>query len=297
MGSEGEPSEGNKQMKEESKGLGPWKYVLILAIVLVILTIIYTVYNRIQEQKLESEMERYTSSHTIEPLEGEDEEDFRQAKKDYYSHLKLGDQRNRDLGEEIGNPDDIQLDLIGVFENEAADVEEIARTVQNEQEEQEALEEDFSVNIDESMFEEEDAFAAEEIAENPDMEEISETASEEAVVEEVKEETWVPEEKAPHTEEPVAESEPEEDIRIYRMPVSPVPAAAGEAANVPDTPEAERRARLDRLKEQEWIQHKLYGEGEVIDNSDAEIIQVRFGRDLRFLKKEKLARKDLVIFS
>lgn len=302
MNNEGEASENNKKMEEDSKGLGPWKYVLILAIVLVILTIVYTLYNRIQEQRLENEMERYSSSHTIEKLEGEDEEDFRQAKKKFYSRMKLGDQSNRDLGEEIGNPDDIQLDLAGIFENEDDGVEDIARTVQNEQEEQGITEEDYSVDVDDSMFEDEEAFddvetTIEDVVENPDMEEISEAVEEE--IQAAQEETWVPEEKAPNVveEAPVVESAPEEDVRIYQMPVSPAPVAATEKqVSAVDAQIEARRAHLDRLKEQEWIQHKLYGEGEVIDNSDAEIIQVRFGRDLRFLKKEKLARKDLVIF-
>ena len=60
------------------------------------------------------------------------------------------------------------------------------------------------------------------------------------------------------------------------------------------TPEVVIRAALDALKEQDTLVHKEYGVGEVIDNSDPQIIQVRFGRDLRFLKKDRLARKQLV---
>ena len=43
-----------------------------------------------------------------------------------------------------------------------------------------------------------------------------------------------------------------------------------------------------------YVSHREYGVGEVIDNSDPQMIQVRFGRDLRFLKKDRLARKQLV---
>lgn len=285
------PSEGNEKQLEESKGFEPWKYVLILAIVLVVLSIVYTVYNRMQESRVEAEMERYSNRPTFEQLEGEREEDFLEAKQNYYNYLKLGDQSNRDLGEELGNPDDIQLDLNGLFETE--DVEEIARTVQTEQDD---IASNYQVETDEFF----DEASGEEFAEEFTCEDITEPSKEE----------WTPEEASVLTEETHASADttPKEDIRIYQKPVSeekteqtvvtepmPAPVSSPEVEMI-SPEEAMRRKKLEQLKEQEWIWHKLYGEGEVIDNSDSEIIQVRFGRDLRFLKKEKLARKDLVVF-
>lgn len=281
------PSEDNRNLIDDSKGFRPYKYMLILCIVIVVLIFIYTAYSKYQEKNLEKEMERYSSRTGLEPLEGEKEEDFEEAKQDYYNYLKLGDQTNRNLGEELGNPDEIELDLNGLFESESADTEEIARTVRTAQV---APEEEWEADgepetLDEPESEEEEEAAARE--------------SSEAVFE-------IPENVS---KEPAVKPEPEEDIRIYQSrhpkPTEAVPAevsapvtelSQGTEARTVSPHEAAVRARLEQLREQDRIQHKLYGEGEVIDNSDAEIIQVRFGRDLRFLKKEKLARKDLVIF-
>ncbi len=279
------PSEDNRNLIDDSKGFRPYKYMLILCIIIVVLIFIYTAYSKYQEKNLEKEMERYSSRTGLEPLEGEKEEDFEEAKQDYYNYLKLGDQTNRNLGEELGNPDEIELDLNGLFESEPADTEDIARTVRTAQV---APEEEW------------EADGESETPEEPEPEEEEEAASRELAeaVLETGENAY---------EEPAAE--PEEDIRIYQSrhpkPAEAAPAAAsapvrefsqGTEARTVSPHEAEVRARLEQLREQDRIQHKLYGEGEVIDNSDAEIIQVRFGRDLRFLKKEKLARKDLVIF-
>ena len=108
----------------------------------------------------------------------------------------------------------------------------------------------------------------------------------------------------------------DEDLKYFEKmkgnveaPSASAIAAAGSAESILDespivnscfeddapTPEERLRMKIDSLRAGEVFVHKLYGEGEVIDNSDSEVIQVRFGRDLRFLKKEKLARKDLVV--
>lgn len=307
------PSDDNKNLVDDSKGFRPYKYMLILCIVIIVLIFIYTVYSKYQEKNLEKEMERYSSRTGLEPLEGEKEEDFEEAKQDYYNYLKLGDQTDRNLGEELGNPDEIELDLNGLFEAEAADTEEIARTVRTTQS---ALEESFEEEAEE---EPEDAADREAAAREAA---ARRAADREAAVREAAEREQAAREAAERKaeeaaeaapefgfEEPEAETKPEEDVRIYSSR-RPKPAEASPAAAM--TPAAELsqetetravsaheaavRARLEQLREQDRIQHKLYGEGEVIDNSDSEIIQIRFGRDLRFLKKEKLARKDLVIF-
>ncbi len=56
------------------------------------------------------------------------------------------------------------------------------------------------------------------------------------------------------------------------------------------------RAAIDRLQEHDIVYHTTYGEGEVFDNSDVKLIEVRFGNDMRFLKKDQLvAKKELLL--
>lgn len=56
------------------------------------------------------------------------------------------------------------------------------------------------------------------------------------------------------------------------------------------------REAIDRLQQHDIVIHKIYGEGEVYDNSDVKLIEVRFGSDMRFLKKDQLvSRKELTI--
>jgi len=54
------------------------------------------------------------------------------------------------------------------------------------------------------------------------------------------------------------------------------------------------RAAVDRLQEHDIINHKIYGEGEVYDNSDVKLMEVRFGNDVRFLNKDSIVAKRLV---
>ncbi|MCR5686376.1 MAG: SH3 domain-containing protein [Lachnospiraceae bacterium] len=63
----------------------------------------------------------------------------------------------------------------------------------------------------------------------------------------------------------------------------------------PDDKRALRDA-IERLQEHDIVYHTIYGEGEVYDNSDVKLIEVRFGNDMRFLKKDQLvARRELKI--
>ena len=56
------------------------------------------------------------------------------------------------------------------------------------------------------------------------------------------------------------------------------------------------RDAIERLQEHDIVYHTIYGEGEVYDNSDVKLIEVRFGNDMRFLKKDQLvARRELKI--
>lgn len=54
------------------------------------------------------------------------------------------------------------------------------------------------------------------------------------------------------------------------------------------------RAAVDRLQEHDIINHKVYGEGEVYDNSDVKLMEVRFGNDVRFLNKDSIVQKRLI---
>ncbi|MBP5331307.1 MAG: SH3 domain-containing protein [Lachnospiraceae bacterium] len=51
------------------------------------------------------------------------------------------------------------------------------------------------------------------------------------------------------------------------------------------------REAIERLQEHDIVYHTIYGEGEVYDNSDVKLIEVRFGNDMRFLKKDQLVAK------
>ncbi|MCR5769537.1 MAG: SH3 domain-containing protein [Lachnospiraceae bacterium] len=51
------------------------------------------------------------------------------------------------------------------------------------------------------------------------------------------------------------------------------------------------REAIDRLQEHDIVYHTIYGEGEVRDNSDVKLIEIRFDNDMRFLKKDQLVAK------
>lgn len=54
------------------------------------------------------------------------------------------------------------------------------------------------------------------------------------------------------------------------------------------------RTAINNLKQHDIIFHKFFGKGEVYDNSDVRLIEVRFGGDARFLNKEQLVNKKLI---
>ena len=56
------------------------------------------------------------------------------------------------------------------------------------------------------------------------------------------------------------------------------------------------RDYLDNLNENDTLNHKIYGKGTVVDNFSPEVIQVDFGGNVKYLKKDKLVKKDLIIF-
>ena len=54
------------------------------------------------------------------------------------------------------------------------------------------------------------------------------------------------------------------------------------------------RAAIAKLREHDIVIHKYFGKGEVYDNSDVRLIEVRFGQDVRFMNKEQLVNKKLL---
>ncbi len=54
------------------------------------------------------------------------------------------------------------------------------------------------------------------------------------------------------------------------------------------------RDAINNLKQHDIILHKYFGKGEVYDNSDVRLIEVRFGSDARFLNKDQLVNKKLI---
>ena len=54
------------------------------------------------------------------------------------------------------------------------------------------------------------------------------------------------------------------------------------------------RKQLDELREHDIVQHIYFGRGEVFDNTDIKLIEIRFGNDVRFLNKDALASKKLI---
>lgn len=56
----------------------------------------------------------------------------------------------------------------------------------------------------------------------------------------------------------------------------------------------ELRKAIQELREHDIVIHKYFGKGEVFDNSDVKLIEVRFGGDVRFLNKDQLITKKLL---
>lgn len=288
--------EPTKEMVQESNTFKPWTYIIILCLVIVIGFIIYTIWMKSSEEKLEREMERYSNRPQYEPLEGELEEDYEQAKSNYYDHIGLGDQKGRSLSDVIGGGDEIELDMTGMFDEEE---EEIPQEESYEEErnlsdiisslqtklgdkaddfdddwtrQDDESDDDWAVNdnLDQWSDEEPAEIFADEDEWNEEEHEIpEEIADEEYSDEEFVEETW---------EEP--------DVSEHTLDVE-----ASKKAIV-----ANQRAYLDGLGIGVTLNHKVYGVGQVVDNSDDQIIQVSFGDDMRFLKKDKLVEKNLIKF-
>ena len=55
------------------------------------------------------------------------------------------------------------------------------------------------------------------------------------------------------------------------------------------------RNEINKLKPHDMVLHKYFGKGEVYDNSDVKLLEVRFGSDVRFLNKDSLVSKRLLV--
>lgn len=285
-----------KDMVDKAGTFEPWKWIIALVIVILIFMICYTAWVKISEEKLEKEIERYSNRPQYTPLEGELEEDFEEAKANYYDHIGLGDQSNRDLGELIGNPEEVHLDMSGMFEEE--EPEPVVKPTNSfaEDESLKSLIASLEEKLGQSSFEEtaEEEVVPELTEVQPEEEFFVNTEFEEP--EEVEEEIKVPEfinTNAQRTGRIPAPVKTQAPVNSY--------ADTGISAMFEEEEEDveeffDVRDMLDNLNDGDILIHKSYGEGIVEDNSDSEIIQVRFGEDVRYFKKDKLVKKNLIQF-
>lgn len=277
------PPENVKNITEKSKGNGPMFVILIVCLVIVALIVAYSIFQRAQEKKLEEEMERYTKRRpAMERLDGEDENDFNEAKKKYYASMNFGH------GENAKKPEK---------RTPAA-----ART-------EEKYSDEFEDDVDEDDIKLSTPKKKEDIYEEDDF-----TDDDVKVVDEFRDNGNKRKSAAKSVTEDNLDFS-DDDLEYFERlkgnleePSAKAIAAAGTADSILDeSPEVDSyfesddsssqdrlKLKLNALRPQDRFVHKLYGEGVVVENSDPDIIQVRFGRDLRFLKKDKLARKELV---
>ena len=276
------PSETTQKMTETAKK-NPWtiwKLLLILLAAFVSFVIIYMIVNHYAEKKIDEEMKHSPNrDYTLQKLEGESEEDYERARRkarkkevarDYKDQHKrnIADELELDA-EQIGEIDDFdnfKINMDGVFDD-YTDTQESVSAAVAEAVSEDAREQGASAPEARKTVEEWNASEAELIKN------LSDNADEQEkeLIRQI-----VPNYVQPQSAEaPAASADGEEEITF--------------------TPEEMiLRRKLDELKEQDVLVHKKRGVGEVIDNSDANIIQVRFDRDLRFLKKDKLVKKHLV---
>ena len=267
-----------KKAKEEPWSI--WTFVLILVAAFVSFLIIYMIVNHYAEKKIDEEMRSTPSrDYTLPHLEGESDEDYEKArrkarKKEVARDFK--DQRQRKLSDELeldetqvgefDEFDDFKINMDGVFD-EDTDTREAVSAVVNE-----AVSEDARDQAADAA----NAVSAWNAAETEMVKNLSDGADEQE-------------------KELIRQIVPNYTQPQYAAPEAPAANASAPAGEVTFTPEEMvLRRKLDELKEQDVLVHRKHGTGEVIDNSDPNVIQVRFGRDLHFLKKDKLVKRKMV---
>ncbi|MBO4696368.1 MAG: hypothetical protein J5643_03670 [Lachnospiraceae bacterium] len=280
------PPENVKNITEKSKGNGPMFVILIVCLVIVALIVAYSIFQRAQEKKLEEEMERYTKRRpAMERLDGEDEDDFNEAKKKYYASMNFGHGENAKKSEKPEKRTPAAARTEEKYSDEFEDdVDEDDIKLSTPKKKEDIYEED--------DFSDDDVKVVDDFRDNGNKRKSAAKSVTEDNLDFSDDDLEYFERLKGNLEEPSAKAI----------------AAAGTAASILDeSPEVDSyfesddssseerlKIKLNALRPQDRFVHKLYGEGVVVENSDPDIIQVRFGRDLRFLKKDKLARKELV---
>jgi len=259
-----------KEMVEDSTKGTPWKYIVALCVIVIVVIIVYTILSKREEDRLEEEMKRYTNNNSMERLDGEEDEDWENAVKTHRKRQLVGRGDIPEEDDDFGgnsedNNEELTIDMSGIFSDD-----DTTTGTGND-----SL--DYTDNIDVKTIKE-------------TMRQDAEKASRKAADVDITAATddWNEDDDAYVNS--LTRNMSDEDKALFGKIGSSLTAEAGLSQ------EELIRSRLDQLREQDMVVHKLYGEGEVIDNSDAEVIQIRFGNDLRFLKKDKLAKKDLVVF-
>ena len=267
-----------QKAKEEPWSI--WTFVLILVAAFVSFLIIYMIVNHYAEKKIDEEMKNAPSrDYTLPHLDGESDEDYEKArrnarKKEVARDFK--DQRQRKLSDELeldetqvgefDEFDDFKINMDGVFD-EDTDTREAVSAVVNEAVSEDARDQAPDSGAEAPEWNATDAEMIRNLSDGAD-------EQEKELIRQI-----VPNYPQPQPEEPAA-------------PAAAAPAATDEIVFTPE--EMVLRRKLDELKEQDVLVHRKHGTGEVIDNSDPNVIQVRFGRDLHFLKKDKLVKRKLV---
>ena len=98
---------------------------------------------------------------------------------------------------------------------------------------------------------------------------------------------------------PAPQSEPRREVYVKRREPAQDNFVPASPADLEQDNEDKRilREKIEQLQEHDLVRHVVYGEGEVYDNSDVKLLEVRFGNDMRFLKKDQLVNKrELVVF-
>ena len=96
-----------------------------------------------------------------------------------------------------------------------------------------------------------------------------------------------------------APPEPRREVYVKRREPAPENFVPASQVDLEQDNEDKRilREKIEQLQEHDLVRHVVYGEGEVYDNSDVKLLEVRFGNDMRFLKKDQLVNKrELVVF-
>ena len=258
-----------------------WKFLFIVGIAFVTFVIVYMIVNHYAEKKIDEEMKHTPDrDYSLPHLEGESEEDYeharRKARKKEVAR-DFEDQHKRNIADEL----ELDADQVGEIEDF----------------------DNFKINMD-GVFD--DYTDTREAVSAAVAEAVSEDARGYGAAKETEARQTVEEWNASEKEliRNLSDNADEQEKELIRQIVpnyvqpqsnAGAPAADPNSEVITFTPEEMiLRRKLDELKEQDVLVHRKRGVGEVIDNSDPNIIQVRFDRDLRFLKKDKLVKKNLV---